>query len=70
MSKKMQEKLAPPILPQSGHIGQAEDQYDAVFGDITEDGPNYRNVRVTCIFHYKLINSAVIRSGGWERLFS
>lgn len=50
MSKKMQEEPVPPVPPQSGDIGHAEDQYDAVFGDITNDGPNYRNVHLKSIF--------------------
>ncbi|OGM47951.1 amino acid transporter [Aspergillus bombycis] len=45
MSEKKQDEILPPEL---GHIeyiekGQGPDE-DAVFGEITEEGPNYRNV--------------------------
>jgi hypothetical protein len=38
----------PPVPSQVGQV--LEDQYyenDAVFGEITEEGPNYRSVRMT-----------------------
>lgn len=45
-----------------------EDQtyaHDAVFGEITEDGPNYRNVRVSGVF---LVHGADwYKLDGWER---
>lgn len=36
------------IAPAVSHVGQVDDvkrQHDDVFGDLSEDGPNYRNVR-------------------------
>jgi hypothetical protein len=41
------EKASSELAPvRSGLIpGDVEDVQDAVFGEITKDGPNYRNVR-------------------------
>lgn len=43
--EKKQEEGA--LSPTTSNVGQITDAYphDAVFGEITEDGPNYRNVR-------------------------
>ena len=45
-SKSLDESQGVAPLPvETGEIGDSIDiQHDAVFGDITEDGPNYRNV--------------------------
>lgn len=38
------------LRPQySGQLGEVQ-THDAVFGEITERGPNYRNVRCACIY--------------------
>lgn len=49
-----------PVTSHTSHIGQVDDgkeHHDAVFGDMGEDGPNYRSVRttVTCEHGYWLI---------------
>jgi hypothetical protein len=45
-SKSLEESQDVAPLPvEAGEVGDSIDiQHDAVFGDITEDGPNYRNV--------------------------
>lgn len=41
----MSEKHEKSLSPVPSHEGQVlEGQHDAVFGEITEEGPNYRNV--------------------------
>ena len=43
--KHLSEDLAPAVsMPGETHLGNVHTE-DAVFGTITEDGPNYRNVR-------------------------
>jgi hypothetical protein len=59
-----------PVPVEAGevHDGVSKDiQHDAVFGDITEDGPNYRNVNpsVCSGLLFLLISS---RLDGWELL--
>ncbi|KAJ5931052.1 hypothetical protein N7466_006545, partial [Penicillium verhagenii] len=48
MSKDNHESDLPDIAPTPSHVGEVLDlkdqRYDAVFGDMTEEGPNYRNV--------------------------
>lgn len=43
------------LHPHPSQIGEVQDTetptYDAVFGEITEDGPNYRNVCLPSYFH-------------------
>jgi hypothetical protein len=47
-SKPLDQSLGVTPLPvEAGEVGDGvskDIQHDAVFGDITEDGPNYRNV--------------------------
>jgi hypothetical protein len=47
MSKTKEDFLA-PVPSQIGEI--EEGAHDAVFGEITEDGPNYRAVRSHLLF--------------------
>lgn len=42
MSEKQQEKSLSPVPSREGQVLEA--QHDAVFGEITEEGPNYRDV--------------------------
>lgn len=46
MSEKTKEDFLAPV---PSHLGEIEEgaAHDAVFGEITEDGPNYRAVRLT-----------------------
>lgn len=44
--KKQEEGLAPTMSHPQGEV--IEGSHDAVFGEITEDGPNYRNVCSSC----------------------
>jgi hypothetical protein len=45
MSEKKQKDSLTPV---PSHVGQVtEGSHDAVFGEITGDGPNYRSVRVS-----------------------
>jgi len=46
MSEKQNEKSLSPVRSHDGQAdGQVvEAQHDAVFGEITEEGPNYRDV--------------------------
>lgn len=51
MSKPKYEDEFEDIAPAPSQVGEILDtkdtrDHDAVFGGITEDGPNYRNVRV------------------------
>lgn len=43
MSEEKKEDFLAPVPTQNGEILEAS--HDAVFGEITEDGPNYRAVR-------------------------
>jgi hypothetical protein len=66
-SKSLDQSLGVAPLPvEAGEVddGVSKDiQHDAVFGDITEDGPNYRNVRPSTS---KLLSFANIFSKvGW-----
>lgn len=45
MSEKKQEEPLSPVPSNAGQV--TEGQHDAVFGEITGEGPNYRNV---CVF--------------------
>lgn len=47
--KSMDEPEIDPVPSQVGEIYDMEKDvhHDAVFGDNTEDGPNYRNVRIS-----------------------
>lgn len=49
------------LHPHSSQIGETHDTdvpaYDAVFGEITEDGPNYRNVFLTVQSKFKDIQN-------------
>ncbi|KAH8429195.1 uncharacterized protein LDX57_006864 [Aspergillus melleus] len=51
MSKKEKtdldpEAIAPAQFPGDPVLAEKAIEHDAVFGEITESGPNYRNVRV------------------------
>ncbi|KAJ5923744.1 hypothetical protein N7454_008989 [Penicillium verhagenii] len=48
IDKKVEEGA---LSPAHSNVGEVTDTYahDAVFGEITEDGPNYRNVRTSCL---------------------
>lgn len=45
MSEKTKEDFLAPVPPQLGEIEEGT-AHDAVFGEITEGGPNYRAVRL------------------------
>ena len=49
LPEKKQEEV---LTPTHSNIGQVADSYshDAVFGEITEEGPNYRNVGTSNLF--------------------
>jgi hypothetical protein len=74
MSEKMQEneKHDPEDLAavpaQEGEVVHDDYTVDAVFGEITEDGPNYRNVRIPRHIPWPRLTPA--RLDGWERLLS
>lgn len=39
-------KIEEPLEPVPSHVGEVHDaSHDAVFGEMSGDGPNYRNVR-------------------------
>jgi hypothetical protein len=40
--------------------------HDAVFGRLTNDGPNYRNVSMLCLLNLKFVNG-MCRSVGWAQ---
>lgn len=47
MSEKVEKSLSPVPSHEGSKEGQVlEAQHDAVFGEITDEGPNYRSVRV------------------------
>lgn len=54
-SKQEQESLAPVVTDPRDVEVQAIDapvSHDAVFGDITEDGPNYRDVSIYSLSYW------------------
>jgi len=52
-------------------IGRRISITDAVFGDIQEGGPNYRNVRIRFpCFHRCVSSHGGYRLAGWEQRFS
>jgi hypothetical protein len=49
MNMSPDKKQDEPSTPTAFDVGQVnESSHDAVFGTITEDGPNYRSVCVPC----------------------
>lgn len=50
MSEKTKDDFLGPVPSQIGEIEEGA-AHDAVFGEITEDGPNYRAVCLTPSFH-------------------
>ena len=47
MSEKVEKSLSPVPSHEASKEGQMLDaQHDPIFGEITEEGPNYRSVRV------------------------
>jgi len=69
---KMFDSLAPVVTQQNGEIedGRRTSITDAVFGQIREDGPNYRDVssltRCCLLFAYNKGTDTIHRLGGWE----
>lgn len=66
----MSEKKAPdePLTPTQSYAGDgqvADTQHDAVFGEITGEGPNYRSVRLPHPPYYTT-PAHHPRSDGWE----
>jgi hypothetical protein len=58
-----------PIPSQQGIVFEdAEMQNDAVFGEIHEGGPDYRNVRLSPIFNQLVLSLTSSRSVGWAQL--
>lgn len=48
MSEKKQDEASTPAPSYDDQVTEGQDySHDAVFGEITEDGPNYRSVRVS-----------------------
>lgn len=46
MAMKKDEHQLSPVNSQFGQVTEGQNfTHDAVFGEISEDGPNYRNVR-------------------------
>jgi hypothetical protein len=50
MSEKTKGDFLAPVPSQIGEIEEGA-AHDAVFGEITEDGPNYRAVRLIPFLH-------------------
>lgn len=46
MPEKKENDGLSPVPSQIGHVEGQSSSHDAVFGEITEEGPNYRNVRM------------------------
>lgn len=45
MQEKKETRDLTPVPSQDGQVEAHQCSHDAVFGEITGDGPNYRNVR-------------------------
>lgn len=63
-SEKKQDDSLSPVPSQTGQIFENQTYvHDAVFGEITEEGPNYRNV---CKIRKQVLleNQSFFRSGG------
>jgi hypothetical protein len=70
-SKHEPESLAPvPTDPQDVEVQviDAPIAHDAVFGDITGDGPNYRDVSIRPLVCVILVDTNTNRLDGWEQL--
>lgn len=62
-------EASPPIAREPSQLGEIikeQDTYthDAVFGEVTEDGPNYRNVSISHVPFLFLVLTHV-RLDGW-----
>ena len=69
MSEKKDHEAIGPMDPKYGEMADAPGySHDAVFGEMGEDGPNYRSVRLTSRAQASMFaDRSLLRSDGWAR---